>query len=577
MAVQERYFLYQFYRRGVFLGTLRDEVVSPFKYTQMMNNAGCTLEMEIARNPYEVQLAVDELITESGDTLITESGDTLTTEREEPIYGNETDRALIRNGNDVYVYEISSDYPTGKKVFSGYIKRYNANHGTDANLQCTVISYGVDMDNYLIQGNTTVDQSQTAQDTDGGLIEPVGDKGAGWNRYGQYFTVGASVTSISAIILKCRIVSAPAVFTLKLWNSHNDFFSGSPLGTVEVTVSNTVDEDITFAFSTPIPLASNQQYFFSIQAATASGAYVRYRNADVYAGGDGYNSNYGGGSGGGGWYPLYTSYPTAADLYFKTIYTSLATDTPFSSTDPATIAETIVDNFHNQGSVVAVSSVDLTGLSRSYTFKLNTVLEGVKKCLELSPANWYWYVDPADGAFYFKETASTATHKLILGRHITNLDLGVSIEDLKNIVYFSGGDVGGGVNLFMTDRNDDSLSDFPQGLARISDNRVTISGTADALMENFLDSNSEEDYLVQIKIPASVYDITLFKPGDTVGFGGFGNFVDFLILQIASIGREPELATLNVGVLRKRASAQIEAAQKQLLDLQTVDNPDTPS
>ncbi len=581
MAVSEKHYLYKSFRDGVFLGIIQN-VTSPFRYTLQINNAGSSMEMVVGTNPDDVRDAVDELITESGDTLITEDGDTLVTERPEPIFGNETERTLIRNGNDIEVYEVSSDNPTGKLVFSGYISKYAPNFGGDGNIKCTVLSYGVEMDQYLIQGASTIDADQ-ATGTD---LEYIfddflgGGPSGGWNKTGQSWIAGGSATNLSKIIVKMKAYSStPADVTLKVYD--NSAQSGTPLATATRTVDSMVGAEYEFAFASPITLIPGGTYYFGLYptAISSAGVYVYYKaSTNPYANGTMWQSNYGGGSGGGSWAPVpIGSLPAGSDLYFQTYYTAGATDVPFTLDDPANIVDTIVSNFNSQGGHIDIGDVDLTGLSLSYTFKINTILEGVKKCLDLSPSNWYWYVNPATSLLYFKETPTAATHTMILGRHMKELDLEVSIENLKNIVYFSGGDAGAGENLFVRAEDSDSLDDFPQGIARISDNRVTLSGTADALMDNFLDNNSSEDYIVQLKIPAIVYDISLFNPGDTVGFGGFGNFVDFLILQIVSLTREANIITLNLGMLPKRASAQIEAAQRSITDLQTVNNPANPS
>ena len=63
----------------------------------------------------------------------------------------------------------------------------------------------------------------------------------------------------------------------------------------------------------------------------------------------------------------------------------------------------------------------------------------------------------------------------------------------------------------------------------------------------------------------------------TVGFNGFGTFVDGLVLEIVRIDRAPEYATLTLGILPKRVYATIDNLVKGLLAQQTVSNPTTPS
>lgn len=581
MATLQKQYLYKITRAGSFLGVLQVPV-NQFGYSQNINTPGTSMDVSVGINAFTAGNSVDYLMTEDGDFMMTEDGDFLVTERTPDVVGNSNSKALIRKYNDVEVYEFSPNNPNGKIVFKGYISRWKASFGGGDIVNFTILSYGAELNNYLIQGLLTLDQSFTSQDTNQIVYDVFGDKSSGWNKVGQTFTVGVGVTSISAILVKlAAVTSTPVTVEVKLFNSIADYFSGSPLSTASQVISNTSSADYTFQFPSNIPVNAGQQYFFSVTCTgTASdGAKVYYNAAGGYTGGDMQQSNYGGGSGGGSWGTYYQSYPTPSDLYFKTYYTGGATSSPFNSQDPTTMLTTIIDSYVSQGGTINYSAgtTDATATTRSYTFKINTILEGIQKCLELAPSDWYWYVDPATNILYFKETTTTADHRMILGRHIKQLDVEASVEQLKNVVYFSGGDTGSGQNLFTSKTDSASLAANNIGLQRISDNRVTLQATADAIMQNFLDLNSDEVYNTTIEILETTYDITTFKLGQNVAFGGFGNFVDQLLLQIVGITRTPDSAQLKLGVLPKRATATIEAILAALNDLQTIDNPSAPS
>lgn len=580
MALEKKY-LYKIYRNGTFLGVLPTQYIkSEFGYSQQINNAGSQCVITLQKSAAESRDAPDFLMTEDGDFLITEDGDFLVTERSDPIFGNDSDKALIRNNNDVKIYEYSTANPNGLKVFEGYISKIKAKFGADTTMEATVLSYGAELDNFLIQGSSTLDNSQATGTDEIFIFSGSGDKDVGWNRAGQSFLAGASAVNLSKLIAKLRAATATDVtVTLSVYDNSN--FTGTPLGTTTRLISGTSAAEYEFIFTSPITLTPGGTYYFSLttDSGSATGAYVLYKSGtNAYANGTMYNSNYAGGSGGGGWYPVpIGTYAADSDLYFKTYYTAGATDVPFSSTDPATIAETIVDNFNAQGGDITTGTIDLTGTTVTYSFKINTVLEGIKKCLELSPANFYWYIDPATSIFHFRQISTTAHHVMVLGRHIENLEIELNIERVKNVVYFSGGDTGSGDNLFTSDSDATSLANIRQGLAKISDNRVTVSATAAAIMQNFLDNNADELYITSITITADRYDITTMDIGEIVGFGGFGNFIDLLLLQIVSINRKPNSVTLNLGVLPRRATADIEAILNSITDLETVNNPSAPS
>ena len=247
----------------------------------------------------------------------------------------------------------------------------------------------------------------------------------------------------------------------------------------------------------------------------------------------------------------------------------------FTDTDPTDMVRVALDNY-GQSITYTAPSTDDTGLSLPYTFITATILEVFETALSLAPAGWYYYVDLGTNVAYFKQTATTPTHKLIAGRHLKELKLVLSIENVKNMVYFTGGIVGDN-NLFKVYIDQDSIDTYGQRIERITHNRVVDVAAADAISESIIQAQKDEKYETEIEVADSTYDITLFKPGDTVGFAGFGGFVDNLILQIVRLEYTPEKATLVVGTLPVRLSSTVEQVKRELLAVQTISNPDTPS
>ena len=64
--------------------------------------------------------------------------------------------------------------------------------------------------------------------------------------------------------------------------------------------------------------------------------------------------------------------------------------------------------------------------------------------------------------------------------------------------------------------------------------------------------NKNEGYFTKVDILDGAYDIGTIKPGDTVAFAGFGNFIDSLVLQVSRIRYTPHVASLTVGTLPVR-------------------------
>lgn len=268
------------------------------------------------------------------------------------------------------------------------------------------------------------------------------------------------------------------------------------------------------------------------------------------------------------------------DLYFITGWGVPTTSATYSSQDPSTgMLIPILDDYILRGGKMSydTSGIDATGLSLTVNFISNTVLDAIKKVLSVAPSGFYYYADLGSEKIYFKQTLSTATIKLIKGRHLTNVDLEMSIENVKNDMLFSGGEVTPGVNLFKEYTDATSKARYGQRLAQQSDNRVTLTPTADAIGTSFIVENKDEYFETTVTISAKTMDLTLLKPGLTTGLRSFGGFIEALVLQISHIEMSPQSATLTIGNLPPKFSNDFENIIRGLVAQQTVNNPSAPS
>lgn len=278
--------------------------------------------------------------------------------------------------------------------------------------------------------------------------------------------------------------------------------------------------------------------------------------------------------GAGSWTDIATS-----DLYFKTLASPGATTIAYNNTDPSTILMDILDKYAADGGTVEydASSIDATGIVIDYTFNLATTLEGIDTVYKLAPAGWYWYVDPGTNILHFHQIASSAEHIMILGQHISNFSPEYTIEGIKNIAYFSGGEATPGVNVFKISSATSSIANYGRRLTRSSDNRVTTDSTAELIAQNEATKNNVPIFRGTMEVPADVYNIDSFILGQTIGLSNFGEFMDSFVLQIVGIKPHPDVATLSIGVLPIRNTRRIEQLKRELEKLQTVNNPTTPS
>jgi hypothetical protein len=580
MADIQKDYIYQIFQDGVFLGVLQN-VTSEFNYAQDINSNAVQLQVEVNITADVADNPLQPLQDEAGNNLLDEAGATLYEERSVDVVGGFNPKALIQEDNNLKVYEVSSLHTNGVLVFDGYIEDWTAIMGSDTDkITFLAISKGVDLQDYLVAASATLDQSQAVN---GGFFVPVYNVGSStiapklqFSYVGQSWVVGASATPLSGIAIMMETIdSGSCDVTVSVYD--NSAFSGTALATVTRTIRDPTNTDTEYVFTFPSTVAVTPGNTYYFKVTSTQYILVIYNSAtNLYANGTMYSNNADN--------PFWAAVPAngilaGSDLYFKTYYSGAVTSVPFSATDPATILSSIITTYNGYGGAVttAAGTVDATSTTATYTFKVNTVLEGVKKCLDLSPYNWYWYVDPGTTILYFKQTPTTATHKFIKGRHFNQIEIGGTVENVRNVVYFSGGDDGSGANIFRKYTSTTSLAARRRRLERLSDNRVTRTDTADLISNNFISSHAATAYSSPITILDISYDIDLINVGDTVQLEGFGNFADTLLLQVARLVRYPDKIDLTLGVVLQRQSDALLKAVNDLNLLQTVANPSTPS
>lgn len=571
------YHEYKVYARdGTYKGTLPN-VTSPFRYRQTIGTVGAALIITVGQTMDIASQPVVPIETETPESITTEQSQVITTETAVPLVGAANSDALIANDNIIIVYEYSNWYPNGVIVYQGYISSWSGVLGGEEDITINCFSDGQDMQHYLTPGTTTdvADQIQTNYNSANyfNLYET-----GTYQRSMQTFTPGASADNVSKIILKLAVIGGGSrTATVEIWRNDQNVRTDVPLATSSKSISGTTPTDYTFVYPTPAEKPEGINLLFTVKAdsSSTSSKYVRIygSSGNVYAG--------------GAWYVYNPTTLVAAtnDTYFTTYYNTPTTENTYTNQDVSTgMLDPIMDYYLSGGGEIGKQSGGFaaTGVVTTYTFKINTILEAMRKISDLGPSNWYWYVDVADKVLVYKQTSVTADLPLVKGRDITEFSIEANKEDIINVSYFSGGDdgTGSGENIFVNVNDADSLAVNRRGMSRISDNRVFGTDGIDAgtlLAQNEIDQHPSEEYAIEVEVKTDTIDITLYKLGKTVRVTGTNTFVDTLILQIVEVDRRATSAILRLGYPRKRSSAKVESLQQQLSDIQTIDNPTQPS
>lgn len=478
------------------------------------------------------------------------------------------DGTLIRNGNLVEVYETSYYYPNGKRMYSGQINRIEGEVGGQVNgeIKIKLHSDGRDLDSVIARGapfSYTNDQSQTASNA----YYTVTQTADQYNRVGQTWVVGNSITNLGRIRLRLQ---GNATVTVTIYNGAYISILGSVSRAVNVGSPTVVD------FILPNFINVTQGQILSIGIGVNVGRSMRVYfqdNTNPYANGSMYTAQFAGG-GGGGHYQISNN----DDLYFTTAYATPSTQATYTSQDPTTgMLDPIMADYNLRGGLIRLADYDPTGLVLTAAFNTNTVYEAIEKILEMSPTGFYYYVDLGTNELVMKETSRTADWIITKGVQMESLQLVLSIENVVNDVLFSGGEVTPGVNLYINRFDGTSKKLYGTRLDRKSDNRVTVSATGQAMANSMIAEHKGEQYYTSLRVVARSMDITLFKPGQTIGFRNFGSWIDNLLVQVTRVHYTAGAVDLQIGTLPLRFNSSFEQTIRGLVAQQTINNPSTPS
>lgn len=560
-------YLYKVFRNNQYIGLL-PQPANELTYVYNINTPGTAIELEIPAKFENVGATVVE------EMLVTQTGEAIVDENSINIDVSQTysfNNIPIDLGNEVQVWMYSERYPSGLKVFAGLISRWTSSHIND-NLRITVLSWGVQLSNYMLSSDPS-GQAIDQESYNNELTMSLNSKDTFANRVSQSFTIAAP-TTIGSFKIACRASSSSTTNQL-VWQLYNGTPSspGSLIDTGTVTLSDTVINLQTFQLTASLTLAAGNYFISMYNPNFPTSDYgtplVEYSTASSYAGGGMFTST----DQGATWTAV-----TNGDLAFVISSATGSTSLTFVNNDPGTIVLRIMAQLVSQGSKITytTSTIRTTSTSVNYSYGVATVLEGIQKALALSPAGFYWYIDPASNIFYFLQMIQTATHKMSLGKHINELELTYTLENVRNVVVFSGGDSGGS-NIYTLNTSTASKASNGQWLQKLSDSRVTTVADADILTSNFLGQNYLPTFQTKIVVPDSVYDIETFDIGETVGFQNFNSLIDSLVLQIVGKEYHPNYIVLSLGSVPPIATSEYDQLRNRLDALDTMNNPSTPS
>lgn len=224
----------------------------------------------------------------------------------------------------------------------------------------------------------------------------------------------------------------------------------------------------------------------------------------------------------------------------------------------------------------STASIAATGITDASKFVLNTKLEAIESLFERTAEGWYWYADVAENTVYLRPTSATPDHYFLLGYHIKSLALRRSIEQLRNAVYFVGGDVAD-VPIYKKYEDATSQTAWRRVVYRLIDRRYSVATSMQKRADKEMSLYKNPVYVTTLEISSAKYDIETIKLGQVVGFRNFNNWIDGLSLQVVGLTYSPSVLTIDLGMVLETTGQLATDLEQRVLDESTQNIPDTPS
>lgn len=209
-----------------------------------------------------------------------------------------------------------------------------------------------------------------------------------------------------------------------------------------------------------------------------------------------------------------------------------------------------------------------------YSLNINLNMDSAKNALNALqrqlPTGWFYHVDIGTGAVRIKDRNATPDHLLVFGRDFTEMKITKDIDSIVNDIYYVGGElVDQGVKLTVRSTDIESIADYRQGTAIITNDKVTRYDTAQLLSNNAINNGNKPRLTTEITLSAAKYNTEAVRIGDVVQIVNGDSDVLKSTLVIADINHAPHQITISLDSAPRNISRTIDAINRQLEQIQT--------
>ena len=565
-----------------------------------INNLHSQMTIKLKQNELSTATAIDDILTEASENLTTEADENLQIALAAAIglgpgtdteVNNEVDITafygqfveLLTESGEVILTEadelilVQDGAPQGDMIFTGYIPEWELDFGDSDDISVPLLTHSQELNHIMLETDDTPSFNTNSTPT----TSSIGIRGGGptdLTRLCQVFRA-TSTTPLGRLRLYCQggWPASDIPVSISIYNGATPSSPGSLIAEADSIIPAHPDDSsekayVDFYFDPFTPVNGNDYMFFIDTDFSKTGGNPTYP-ANFFLGSSLANGSL--------WYiggpdiPSWTD--SGSDLYFMFYQLGGATTRTFNSLPPETIAKQIIDFARTRGARVNYSpdSIDASGTVVSLTIKGNTIAEALDAVLKVCPADWYMYYDFGDNIFHLHARPETKRHTYTKGKDTVKLKVKRSILNIVNDVYFTGG--GSPTPLYIRKTDQSLINDWRRGLAKLSDNRVTVQATAEILAQAEIDQKGEPIYSGNMRVLEVDFPIEEVTIGEITGLAAFGDLVDALAMQNMSITYHPEALDITLNTLTPKVQKRIEDIKRNLDALEQANNPTSPT
>jgi hypothetical protein len=475
-------------------------------------------------------------------------------------YGEGT---IVDYDNKVIVTCISDDHPNGVVIYTGAIESWTPNiEPGNGYVDILLMPYGADLVQFPVTDQSLTDVS-FVQSQPKTLLNFTSSKLAiSW-------TTGLGVVAIGQVFMPINFINTSSI-TVKIYkdNGSNTPDNTTAVYTTTYTVNNTSVPQSVNALIPNIAASASSKYWIVADVGGGSIVPNTVYTTNDYASG---NAAY--------WNGASWVQSAAYGIDYLTTYTAVAdTTVAYSAADLKESLTGLLDVYAILGGRITYSdaSIDDPGVDFTYTFNSNTMLDAAQKFIDQCPAGWFWYIDPATNLFHLHPQPTTPRHTFTIGVDVEKVQLQKTKGTIVNSLFVTGGDTGGGVNLFRNYVNIPSIGRYRRRTKFYNDVNLTDSTAADAVGQKIIGQSKDPTSRAPVTVlsaPDVGADIEIINPGDLFVILGKDNTLEHL--QVGSFNYSGVKAEIDASSAPPQINATLNDTQVAVRQQQNVNNPAT--